>query len=338
MLGMDRSLGIDLGTVSVLIYQKGKGIVLQEPSVVSILRDSGKVLAVGEEAKNMLGKTPGNIIAIQPMKSGVIADYEITEKMLSYFIRKVCGDSKIFRPEVVICVPSGGTEVEKRAVLEATMQAGARKAYLIEEPIAAAIGAGLDISEPYGNMIVNVGGGTSDIAVISLGGIVVSESLRVAGNNFDEDIIKYIKEKYSLMIGEKSAETLKIEIGTAMELKEELFTDIRGRDLVSGLPKSISVGSNEILEAISNSLKTIIEGIKIVMEKIPPELASDIADKGIIITGGGGLLRNFDQLLSKITGVPAYLAEKPISCVALGAGKVLDNIHILKSGLISMYK
>jgi len=338
MLGMDRSLGIDLGTVSVLIYQKGKGIVLQEPSVVSILRDSGKVLAVGEEAKNMLGKTPGNIIAIQPMKSGVIADYEITEKMLSYFIRKVCGDSKIFRPEVVICVPSGGTEVEKRAVLEATMQAGARKAYLIEEPIAAAIGAGLDISEPYGNMIVNVGGGTSDIAVISLGGIVVSESLRVAGNNFDEDIIKYIKEKYSLMIGEKSAETLKIEIGTAMELKEELFTDIRGRDLVSGLPKSISIGSNEILEAISNSLKTIIEGVKIVMEKIPPELASDIADKGIIITGGGGLLRNFDQLLSKVTGVPAYLAEKPISCVALGAGKVLDNIHVLKSGLISMYK
>jgi len=338
MLGMDRSLGIDLGTVSVLIYQKGKGIVLQEPSVVSILRDSGKVLAVGEEAKNMLGKTPGNIIAIQPMKSGVIADYEITEKMLSYFIRKVCGDSKIFRPEVVICVPSGGTEVEKRAVLEATMQAGARKAYLIEEPIAAAIGAGLDISEPYGNMIIDVGGGTSDIAVISLGGIVVSESLRVAGNNFDEDIIKYIKEKYSLMIGEKSAETLKIEIGTAMELKEELFTDIRGRDLVSGLPKSISIGSNEILEAISNSLKTIIEGVKIVMEKIPPELASDIADKGIIITGGGGLLRNFDQLLSKITGVPAYLAEKPISCVALGAGKVLDNIHVLKSGLISMYK
>ncbi|NCO24259.1 MAG: rod shape-determining protein [Candidatus Infernicultor aquiphilus] len=338
MLGMDRSLGIDLGTVSVLIYQKGKGIVLQEPSVVSILRDSGKVLAVGEEAKNMLGKTPGNIIAIQPMKSGVIADYEITEKMLSYFIRKVCGDSKIFRPEVVICVPSGGTEVEKRAVLEATMQAGARKAYLIEEPIAAAIGAGLDISEPYGNMIIDVGGGTSDIAVISLGGIVVSESLRVAGNNFDEDIIKYIKEKYSLMIGEKSAETLKIEIGTAMELKEELFTDIRGRDLVSGLPKSISIGSNEILEAISNSLKTIIEGVKIVMEKIPPELASDIADKGIIITGGGGLLRNFDQLLSKVTGVPAYLAEKPISCVALGAGKVLDNIHVLKSGLISMYK
>lgn len=338
MLGMDRSLGIDLGTVSVLIYQKGKGIVLQEPSVVSILRDSGKVLAVGEEAKNMLGKTPGNIIAIQPMKSGVIADYEITEKMLSYFIRKVCGDSKVFRPQVVICVPSGGTEVEKRAVLEATMQAGARKAYLIEEPIAAAIGAGLDISEPYGNMIIDVGGGTSDIAVISLGGIVVSESLRVAGNNFDEDIIKYIKEKYSLMIGEKSAETLKIEIGTAMELKEELFTDIRGRDLVSGLPKSISVGSNEILEAISNSLKTIIEGIKIVMEKIPPELASDIADKGIIITGGGGLLRNFDQLLSKITGIPAYLAEKPISCVALGAGKVLDNIHVLKSGLISMYK
>jgi len=335
---MDRSLGIDLGTVSVLIYQRGKGIVLQEPSVVSILRDSGKVLAVGEEAKNMLGKTPGNIIAIQPMKSGVIADYEITEKMLSYFIRKVCGSSRLFRPQVVICVPSGGTEVEKRAAIEAAMQAGSRKAYLLEEPMAAAIGAGLDISEPYGNMIIDIGGGTSDIAVISLGGIVVSKSLRIAGNNFDENIIKYIKDKYNLMIGEKTAETLKIEIGSAMELEEELFTDIRGRDLLSGLPKSISLGSNEVLKAISHSLKTILDGVRMVMEKIPPELAADIADKGIIVTGGGGLLRNFDKLLTEITGIPSYLAEKPISCVALGAGKVLDNIHLLKSGLISTYK
>ena len=338
MLGMDRSLGVDLGTVSVLIYQKGKGIVLQEPSVVSILRDSGKVLAVGEEAKQMLGKTPGNIIAIQPMKSGVIADYEITEKMLSYFIRKVCGNSKVFRPQVVICVPSGGTEVEKRAAIEAAMQAGARKAYLIEEPMAAAIGAGLDISEPYGNMLIDVGGGTADIAVISLGGIVVSKSLRIASNDFDENIIKYIKEKYRLMIGEKTAETLKIEIGTAMELEEELFTDIRGRDLVSGLPKSISLGSNEVLKAISYSLKTIIEGVKTVMEKIPPELAADIADKGIVLTGGGALLRNFDDLLTEVTGIPVYLAENPISCVALGAGTVLDNIHVLRSGLVSSYK
>ncbi|MHC2994234.1 MAG: rod shape-determining protein [Candidatus Atribacteria bacterium] len=338
MLGMDRSLGIDLGTVSVKIYMKGKGIVLQEPSVVSILRDNGKVLAVGEEAKNMLGKTPGNIIAIQPMKNGVIADYETTEKMLSYFIKKVCGNSKVFRPQVVICVPSGGTEVEKRAAIEAAMQAGARKAYLIEEPMAAAIGAGLDISEPYGNMIIDIGGGTADMAVISLGGIVVSKSLRVASNDFDENLIKYIKDKCNLMIGEKTAETLKIEIGTAVELEEELFTDIRGRDLVSGLPKSISVGSNEVLKAISPTLKMIIEGIKAVLEKTPPELAADIADKGIIVTGGGALLRNFDKLLTEVTGIPAYLAENPISCVALGAGKVLDNIHILKSELVSTYK
>lgn len=335
---MDRSLGIDLGTVSVKIYMKGKGIVLQEPSVVSILRDNGKVLAVGEEAKNMLGKTPGNIIAIQPMKNGVIADYETTEKMLSYFIKKVCGNSKVFRPQVVICVPSGGTEVEKRAAIEAAMQAGARKAYLIEEPMAAAIGAGLDISEPYGNMIIDIGGGTADMAVISLGGIVVSESLRAASNDFDENLIKYVKDKYNLMIGERTAETLKIEIGTAMELEEELFTDIRGRDLVSGLPKSISVGSNEVLKAIFPSLKMIIEGIKAVLEKTPPELAADIADKGIVVTGGGALLRNFDQLLTEVIGIPAYLSENPISCVALGAGKVLDNIHILKSGLVSTYK
>ncbi|MEA1940541.1 MAG: rod shape-determining protein [Candidatus Caldatribacteriota bacterium] len=338
MLGMERSLGIDLGTVSVLIFQKGKGIVLQEPSVVSIIKDTGKVLAVGEKAKNMLGKTPGNIVAIQPMKSGVIANYEITEKMMSYFIRKVCGSSKVFRPQVVICVPSGGTEVEKRAALEAAMQAGARKAYLVEEPMAAAIGSGLDVSEPYGNMIIDIGGGTADIAIISLGGIVVSESLRVAGSNFDDDIIKYIKSKYKLMIGEKTAENLKMEVGTAIELEEEMFTEIRGRDLVSGLPKTISIGSNELLKAIAPSLKVIVEGVKTVLEKTPPELAADIADKGIVLTGGGAMLRNFDQLLTKITGIPVYLAENPISCVAFGAGKVLDNIHMLKSGLISAYK
>jgi len=336
MLGMDKSLGIDLGTVSVIIYMKGKGIILQEPSVVSIYKDTGKVLAVGEEAKNMIGKTPGNIVAIQPMKSGVIADYEITEKMLTYFIRKVCGNSKVFRPEVVICVPSGGTEVEKRAALEAALQSGARKAYLIEEPMAAAIGAGLDISEPYGNMVVDIGGGTSDIAVISLGGIVVSESIRIASNDFDDNIIKYIKNKYNLMIGEKTAENIKIEVGSALELEEELTTEIRGRDLLTGLPKSITISSNEVLKAISASLKKIIEVLKAVLEKTPPELAADIADKGIVLTGGGALLRNFDRLLAEVTGIPSYLAEDPIACVALGAGKILDNIHILKSGLMSI--
>ncbi|GAB4115971.1 MAG: rod shape-determining protein [Candidatus Caldatribacteriota bacterium] len=336
MLGMDRSLGIDLGTVSVIIYMKGKGIILQEPSVVSIYKDSGKVLAVGEEAKQMIGKTPGNIVAIQPMKSGVIANYEITEKMLTYFIRKVCGNSKIFRPEVVICVPSGGTEVEKRAALEAALQSGARKAYLIEEPMAAAIGAGLDVSEPCGNMIIDIGGGTSDIAVISLGGIVLSESIRIASNDFDENIIKYVKNKYNLMIGEKTAENIKIEVGSAIEEEEELKTEIRGRDLLVGLPKSITISTNEVLKAISPSLRKIIEAVKAVLENTPPELTADIADKGIILTGGGSLLRNFDRLLTEVTGIPCYLAEDPIDCVALGAGKVLDNIHLLKSGLMSI--
>ena len=335
MLGIDKSLGIDLGTVSVLIYQKGKGIVLQEPSVVSIYRDTGKVFAVGKEAKEMLGKTPGNIIALEPLKAGVIADYDVTEKMLTYFIKKVFSNSRLFRPQVVLCVPAGGTEVEKRAALEAAIQAGAKKAFLIEESIAAAIGAGLDISEPYGNMVVDVGGGTTDIAVISLGGIVESESLRIAGNNFDEDIIKYVKNKYNLMIGEKSAESLKIEIGTAIEPEKEMFAEVRGRDLISGLPKSIEVGSLEVLEAITKSLEAILDSIRMVLERTPPELSADIADKGMVITGGGSLLRNFDILLTKANKIPAYVAENPISCVALGAGKVLDQIHLLKQGLIS---
>lgn len=335
MLGMEKSLGIDLGTVSILIYQKGKGIVLQEPSVVSIYRDTGKVFAVGKEAKEMLGKTPGNIIALEPLKAGVIADYDVTEKMLTYFIKKVSSNSRLFRPQVVICVPAGGTEVEKRAALEAAIQAGAKKAFLVEESIAAAIGAGLDISEAYGNMVVDIGGGTTDIAVISLGGIVESESLRIAGNNFDEDIIKYVKNKYNLMIGEKSAESLKIEIGTAIEPENEMFAEVRGRDLISGLPKSIEVGSLEVLEAITKSLEAILDSIRMVLERTPPELSADIADKGMVITGGGSLLRNFDILLTKVNKIPAYVAENPISCVALGAGKVLDQIHLLKQGLIS---
>ena len=335
MLGMEKSLGIDLGTVSILIYQKGKGIVLQEPSVVSIYRDTGKVFAVGKEAKEMLGKTPGNIIALEPLKAGVIADYDVTEKMLTYFIKKVSSNSRLFRPQVVICVPAGGTEVEKRAALEAAIQAGAKKAFLVEESIAAAIGAGLDISEAYGNMVVDIGGGTTDIAVISLGGIVESESLRIAGNNFDEDIIKYVKNKYNLMIGEKSAESLKIEIGTAIEPENEMFAEVRGRDLISGLPKSIEVGSLEVLEAITKSLAAILDSIRMVLERTPPELSADIADKGMVLTGGGSLLRNFDILLTKVNKIPAYVAENPISCVALGAGKVLDQIHLLKQGLIS---
>ena len=335
MLGMEKSLGIDLGTVSILIYQKGKGIVLQEPSVVSIYRDTGKVFAVGKEAKEMLGKTPGNIIALEPLKAGVIADYDVTEKMLTYFIKKVSSNSRLFRPQVVICVPAGGTEVEKRAALEAAIQAGAKKAFLVEESIAAAIGAGLDISEPYGNMVVDIGGGTTDIAVISLGGIVESESLRIAGNNFDEDIIKYVKNKYNLMIGEKSAESLKIEIGTAIEPDNETFAEVRGRDLISGLPKSIKVGSLEVLDAITKSLEAILDSIRMVLERTPPELSADIADKGMVLTGGGSLLRNFDVLLTKVNQIPAYVAENPISCVALGAGKVLDQIHLLKQGLIS---
>jgi rod shape-determining protein MreB len=335
MLGMEKSLGIDLGTVSILIYQKGKGIVLQEPSVVSIYRDTGKVFAVGKEAKEMLGKTPGNIIALEPLKAGVIADYDVTEKMLTYFIKKVSSNSRLFRPQVVICVPAGGTEVEKRAALEAAIQAGAKKAFLVEESIAAAIGAGLDISEAYGNMVVDIGGGTTDIAVISLGGIVESESLRIAGNNFDEDIIKYVKNKYNLMIGEKSAESLKIEIGTAIEPDNEMFAEVRGRDLISGLPKSIEVGSLEVLEAITKSLEAILDSIRMVLERTPPELSADIADKGMVLTGGGSLLRNFDVLLTKVNKIPAYVAENPISCVALGAGKVLDQIHLLKQGLIS---
>ena len=335
MLGMEKSLGIDLGTVSILIYQKGKGIVLQEPSVVSIYRDTGKVFAVGKEAKEMLGKTPGNIIALEPLKAGVIADYDVTEKMLTYFIKKVSSNSRLFRPQVVICVPAGGTEVEKRAALEAAIQAGAKKAFLVEESIAAAIGAGLDISEAYGNMVVDIGGGTTDIAVISLGGIVESESLRIAGYNFDEDIIKYVKNKYNLMIGEKSAESLKIEIGTAIEPDNEMFAEVRGRDLISGLPKSIEVGSLEVLEAITKSLEAILDSIRMVLERTPPELSADIADKGMVLTGGGSLLRNFDVLLTKVNKIPAYVAENPISCVALGAGKVLDQIHLLKQGLIS---
>jgi rod shape-determining protein MreB and related proteins len=314
-------IGIDLGTSSVLVYIKGKGIVLREPSVVAINTGNNKILAVGEQARQMLGRTPANIVATRPLKDGVIADYEVTEAMLKYFVNKICGRRIIFRPSVMICVPAEVTSVEKRAVLEAAVAAGAKRAYLIEEPMAAAIGAGLSVDEPCGNMVVDIGGGTTDAAVISLGGIVVSESIRVAGNKMDEAIQRYIRKHYNLMIGERTAEDLKIKIGSAYPLDTSLSLDVRGRDLINGLPKTINISSEEVREALSEPITAIVEATKAVLEKTPPELAADIIDKGIVLTGGGALLRGLDQLISKVTGMPVYVADDAISCVAIGTGK-----------------
>lgn len=318
-------IGIDLGTASVLVYVKKRGIVIREPSVVALQKDNNKILAVGEEARQMIGRTPGNIVAIRPLKDGVIADYDVTETMLKYFIEKVCPKPRLFRPQVVACVPSGVTSVEKRAVLEAAMQAGAKRTYLIEEPMAAAIGAGLNITEASGNMVVDIGGGTTDIAIISLGGIVVSESLRVGGDKFDEAIIRYIKKMYNMMVGERTAEDIKIQIGSAYPEGEGKSMEIRGRDLVTGLPRTIKFTSTDTFQALSEPITTIIDGIKSVLERTPPELASDIVDKGIVLTGGGSLLHGFTRLLSEETGIPIHLAEDPLSCVALGTGKILEN-------------
>lgn len=326
-----RDIGIDLGTASILVYVKGKGIVLQEPTVVAIERDTNKMLAIGVEAHSMIGRTPGNIIAIRPLQNGVIADYDITEGMLKYFISKVCGRVLLLRPRIMVCIPSGATTVEKRAVLEAAMRAGARKTYLIEEPLAAALGAGLDISEPSGNMVVDVGGGTTDIAVLSLGGIVLSESLRIGGDDFDESIIRYVKQVYNLMIGERTAEEVKIQIGTADPEGRQESIDIRGRDLVSGLPKNIKIASEETLEAMMEPLTAIVEGVKAVLEKTPPELAADIMDRGVIVTGGGALLHGLDKLLVRETGLPIHVSENAISSVALGTGKALDSIEVVKN-------
>ncbi len=331
----DRHIGIDLGTVNVYIFVRGKGIVLKEPSVVAINKETNKVLAIGEEARRMVGKTPGNIITKRPMRDGVIADYYTTEKMLEYFIRKVWGRRRFSKPRVIVGIPSGGTEVEKRAVIEASLQAGAKEAFLVEEPMAAALGAGIDVGEPNGNMVVDIGGGTTDIAIISLGGIVVNNSIRVAGNKFDNDIIRYIKNKYSLIVGETTAERIKIEIGMALppETEEEnKVTEVRGRDLVSGLPKGITISSKEVYEALKDSLKEIIEGVKRVLESSPPELSSDIADRGIVLTGGGALLRKIDRLIADATETPVTVAENPLSCVAIGTGKVLDYIQVLRQG------
>jgi rod shape-determining protein MreB len=326
-------IGIDLGTANVLVYVKGKGVVLNEPSVVAFAEGENKILAVGSEARAMLGRTPGSVTVIRPMRHGVIADYVITEAMLRYFISKVRGWLRVFRPEVMVCVPAGVTSVEQRAVRDATMQAGAKSAYLIQEPLAAALGAKIPIHLPSGNMIVDIGGGTTEAAVISLNGIVVKESARVGGDRMDEAIASYIKRKYSLMIGERTAEEVKVEIGSAMPLEQELTYEVRGRDQVGGLPKTITIKSGEVREAISEPLAQIVAAVRLVLEQTPPELASDVIDKGIVLSGGGALLRQIDRLLTVETGVPCHIAESPMQCVAIGAGLALDRFELLRRNL-----
>lgn len=338
MFGLGMDIGVDLGTASVLVYLKGKGIVLNEPSVVAIDKTNGRIIAVGEEARRMLGRTPGNIVAIRPLREGVIADYDTTERMLRYFIEKACGKRFLFKPRVMICIPSGVTAVEERAVREAALQAGAKQAYLIEEPLAAALGVGLDISEASGNMIVDIGGGTTDVAVLSLGGVVCSKSLRVGGDKFDEAIVRYIRREYNLMIGERTAEELKIKIGTAYPKgkRGDTSMEIRGRDLVSGLPKTITVTSEETNEAMAEPMEAVVGAVKEVLEKTPPELSADIINRGIVMTGGGSLLDGLDTLLQEVTGLPVYVAENSIASVALGAGKALSMLNVLqRSGSLS---
>ena len=327
-LGLGQDIGIDLGTATVIAYVKGKGIVLREPSVVAVDSNTKDVLAVGGEARRMLGRTPGNIIATRPLRDGVISDYTVTERMLKYFINKV-GGKRLFAPRVMICIPSIVTEVEKKAVLDAASNAGARSVYLIEEPIAAAIGAGIDISKPCGNMIVDIGGGTTDIAVISLGGSVVSSSLKVAGDKFDEAIVKYIKRKYNVAIGERTAEDLKINIGCVYPKIQDMEMDVRGRDLITGLPKTITVHSIEMMEALMEPAMLIIDAVHSVLEKTPPELSADIIDRGIYMTGGGCLVDGLDRLLQEKTGISVMIAQDTVSCVALGTGKALDNLDAL---------
>ena len=328
MFDFGQDIGIDLGTATVIAYVKGKGIVLREPSVVAVDNNTGNVLAVGKEARRMLGRTPGNKVATRPLREGVISSYTETEKMLKYFINKVCGRF-IFAPRIMICIPSQVTEVEKKAVIDAASQAGARKVYLIEEPIAAAIGAGIDISKPCGNMVVDIGGGTTDIAVISLGGSVVSTSLKVAGDKFDEYIVKYIKKKYNMIIGERTAEDLKINIGCVYPKIQDVEMDVRGRDLTTGLPRTIAVKSSEMLEALMEPAMMIVDAVHSVLEKTPPELAADISDKGIYMTGGGCLVDGLDKLLQEKTGINVMIAQDAISCVALGTGKALDTLDSL---------
>ena len=333
-----RDIGIDLGTSSVLIYRRGRGIVLREPSVVAIDVRSGKILAVGSEASRMLGRTPGNIVALRPLQDGVISDYELTEKMLRYFLRKVIPRGLRRKPRVVVCVPSGVTEVEKRAVIDASYEAGARRTYIIEEPIAAAIGAGMDISKPYGNMVVDIGGGTTDIAVISLGGAVVTDSIKVAGDMFDEAIIRYMRKKYNLLIGDRTAEDMKIKIGSAYPRKDQLVMEVTGRNLISGLPKTIPVSSNEMAEALQEPLETITYTIHSVLEKTPPELSSDISENGITMTGGGSLLYGLDKLLEENLKIRVNVAPDALACVAIGTGKALEHIDLYSETSVFDYK
>ena len=328
MFGQD--IGIDLGTASVLVYIKGKGVVTKEPSVVAVDKNTNKLPAVGEEAQRMLGRTPGNIVAIRPLRDGVISDYNTTERMIKYFLNKVTKRS-IFKPRVIICVPSGVTEVEERAVIDAGIQAGASKVHLIEEPLAAAIGVGIDIAQPYGSMIVDMGGGTTDVAVISLGGIVTSQSIKVAGDKFDDAIVRYIRKKYNVLIGERTAEELKIRVGCVFKRDEEVSMEIRGRSLVSGLPKTITVYSAEILEALQEPSAAIVDAVRAVLEKTPPELIGDISARGIVLTGGGALVYGMDKLIQRETGIRTVVADDAESCVAIGTGKALDNISILQS-------
>jgi len=324
-------MAIDLGTANTLVYVKGEGIVLNEPSIVAIHQADNSVLAVGKEAKAMLGRTPGNIVAIRPLKDGVIADFDVTEKMLGYFIRRVHKRRALVRPRIVIGVPSGITQVEKRAVRDSAMQAGAREVYLIEEPMAAAIGAGMPITEPGGNMIVDIGGGTTEVAVISLSGIVYSRSVRIAGDEMDEAIIQYIRKNYNLLIGERRAEEIKIKLGSAYPIDGERRTvEVKGRDLIDGIPKTIVIGDDEIREALRETIMTIVDAVRTALERTPPELAADIVDKGIVVTGGGALLKGLDLLLRQETNLPITIADDPLSCVALGTGKVLDELDLLK--------
>lgn len=334
-MAFTEEIGIDLGTANVLVYIKGKGIVLEEPSVVAVDEETDEILAVGQEAKEMLGRTPANIIALRPLRDGVISDYDVTERMLKYFIKKTCGSGRFFRPRIMICVPSGVTEVEKRAVREAAAQAGGKDVFLMEEPLAAAIGADIDISRPEGTFVIDIGGGTSDIAVISLGGIVASTSLKVAGDRMDEAIVKYMRKKHKLYIGERMAEILKKEIGTAFPRPEEVSYTCSGRDLVTGLPREVEVTSSEMMEALEEPLQQICEATHSVLEKTPPELAADISTGGIIITGGGALLYGIDERIKQRTGINVKIAENPMDCVAIGTGRALENIDVLQKSAIN---
>jgi len=334
-LAFVEEVGIDLGTANVLVYIKGKGVVLEEPSVVAINRDTNEIVAVGEEARQMLGRTPSNIVAVRPLRDGVISDYDVTERMLKHFIRRTCGSGGFFKPRIMVCVPSGVTEVEKRAVKEAAMEAGGKSVYLMEEPVAAAIGAGLDISKPNGVMIIDIGGGTTDVAVIALGGIVTSNSVKVAGDKFDEAIVKYMRKEHKLYIGERTAEEMKMTIGTAYPREMVVVQECRGRDLVTGLPKSIEITSKQMMEALEEPLQIICETVHAVLERTPPELAADISNSGIVMTGGGALLHGLDRRIEERTGIPVRVAEDPMSCVAIGTGKALNSLEALQNNKLN---